>query len=521
MERVLEGAGAEVMRVDATAGPAAWGRVDPRDTAGIAGVVAEELAMGLRGVVYLWSVGADGLDADAADVSALKTIVAAAPGVPTHVVTLRGAGDDAVPGAAMRFLLAGALPGIRRIDLGDPRSADEVASLTRALWSDDVPATRVRGAARWVPGPPTPSGGWAASGDPRAAAWLTGHGCEVTAEAPRVFHMDDAEAPLARRLRAVDGRPTWFAMVNPRNAEDQVVLACARAAGAHLLVGPLDRLDETWAAAIPEAERIPGVPVPMAAPRAGPLAERVRDLLARILLVPASDLDVDAPLRSLGIDSMTGLEVASQLQRDTGVRLPDDLPLDRLTARSLAEWLGAQTQGWIRRSPGCGPSWRTRRRERCCGPTSTTRSPPHCVRTRMWQRVRSASSDSSATGSRGPSGCRPRRSMQNVRSGSSAWTRWPPSSSRRRSAPAWAGRCRRRPFGRGVRQRPCRGTSPSGWRRRAPVVPPGCAYKLPTKLQRSSFSSAVNARNASVAAPASPPWAAMASPSDRARPSCR
>ena len=71
--------------------------------------------------------------------------------------------------------------------------------------------------------------------------------------------------------------------------------------------------------------------------------ERVAELEARLLNAAAavlrcspSEIDPDAPLNQLGLDSLVGVELRNRVQRDTGVLLPVVSILDGASVRSLA-----------------------------------------------------------------------------------------------------------------------------------------------------------------------------------------
>ena len=70
--------------------------------------------------------------------------------------------------------------------------------------------------------------------------------------------------------------------------------------------------------------------------RMAALEARVLSATAAVLRCAPSELDPDAPLNQLGLDSLVGVELRNRLQRDTGALLPVVSILDGASVRGLA-----------------------------------------------------------------------------------------------------------------------------------------------------------------------------------------
>jgi acyl carrier protein len=90
-------------------------------------------------------------------------------------------------------------------------------------------------------------------------------------------------------------------------------------------------------------------PAPRAATAAGPgtapagLADRIALVTAQVAAVlgrGAADIGADVPLATLGLDSLTALELLQRLEAATGTRLPPGAPWAGATVTELAERLG-------------------------------------------------------------------------------------------------------------------------------------------------------------------------------------
>jgi acyl transferase domain-containing protein/acyl-CoA synthetase (AMP-forming)/AMP-acid ligase II/acyl carrier protein len=72
------------------------------------------------------------------------------------------------------------------------------------------------------------------------------------------------------------------------------------------------------------------------------LANYLRDLVAGKLGLAPAGLDVNAPLNSLGVDSLITLELRIQVERELGIVVPVARLLDGPSVVSLSSWLGEQ-----------------------------------------------------------------------------------------------------------------------------------------------------------------------------------
>jgi acyl carrier protein len=76
--------------------------------------------------------------------------------------------------------------------------------------------------------------------------------------------------------------------------------------------------------------------------RAGIVLGLVRAHVARVLQLPEAKLDPDAPFTSLGMDSLTGLELRNRLGAELQLQLPATLIFQHTTIGAVAEFaLGA------------------------------------------------------------------------------------------------------------------------------------------------------------------------------------
>jgi thioester reductase-like protein len=80
--------------------------------------------------------------------------------------------------------------------------------------------------------------------------------------------------------------------------------------------------------------------------RAGRMMDIVREQVARTLSISSADaVSLDVPLKNLGLDSLTALELNNALARETGLKVPATLIFEQPTVRIIAEHLGAQAGG--------------------------------------------------------------------------------------------------------------------------------------------------------------------------------
>nr|WRX36517.1 hypothetical protein [Cystobacterineae bacterium] len=88
--------------------------------------------------------------------------------------------------------------------------------------------------------------------------------------------------------------------------------------------------------------------------RVGLLHEVLRAQVARVLRLPESKVDVDAPLRSLGMDSLMGLELRNRIEATLDVATPAALGWSYPTVRAITRWL-LDEAGVARRGEGGEP----------------------------------------------------------------------------------------------------------------------------------------------------------------------
>jgi acyl transferase domain-containing protein/aryl carrier-like protein len=108
-------------------------------------------------------------------------------------------------------------------------------------------------------------------------------------------------------------------------------LLSAQRAGAGRPAGDRDLLDRL-AAADPVA-------------RAGLLQQALRAQVSRVLRIPEGKLDVDAPLTSLGMDSLMGLELRNRIEAALGITVPATLLWTYPTVAALAGPLSLELAG--------------------------------------------------------------------------------------------------------------------------------------------------------------------------------
>lgn len=69
------------------------------------------------------------------------------------------------------------------------------------------------------------------------------------------------------------------------------------------------------------------------------LADCLRGHVSHVLRIPEAELDLDAPLTSLGLDSLMGLELRNRLESALGARVKATILWTYPTVRSLSEHL--------------------------------------------------------------------------------------------------------------------------------------------------------------------------------------
>lgn len=109
------------------------------------------------------------------------------------------------------------------------------------------------------------------------------------------------------------------------------------------LVGPATRMtDEPETSGPQEEELLRRLEEAEPARRIAVLEEACTEVVARSLHVELGEIDRDAPLTDLGVDSLIGLEIRVALQKLTGHSLPATLVWRRPTVAGIAEFIAEQ-----------------------------------------------------------------------------------------------------------------------------------------------------------------------------------
>ena len=88
----------------------------------------------------------------------------------------------------------------------------------------------------------------------------------------------------------------------------------------------------------------------------------VRGHVARVTRIPNESIHPHRPLSQFGMDSLTSVELAGMIERETSVRLPFSMLSDRVTVSQIAAYVNDRL--------------RSERREKSFGPTNLTEPPP-------------------------------------------------------------------------------------------------------------------------------------------------
>lgn len=72
---------------------------------------------------------------------------------------------------------------------------------------------------------------------------------------------------------------------------------------------------------------------------------RIIELLSRELKISAADIKPELPLTQYGLDSITALTIAGELEDELGLELPSTLLWDCPTITELADYLAATLTG--------------------------------------------------------------------------------------------------------------------------------------------------------------------------------
>jgi amino acid adenylation domain-containing protein len=76
------------------------------------------------------------------------------------------------------------------------------------------------------------------------------------------------------------------------------------------------------------------------------LMEYFRDRVAAVLALPADTVDPDRPLLSLGLDSLSAMDLKIELDASLGTKLPLSMLMEGSSIRSLAEWANEHLAGF-------------------------------------------------------------------------------------------------------------------------------------------------------------------------------
>jgi acyl carrier protein len=76
--------------------------------------------------------------------------------------------------------------------------------------------------------------------------------------------------------------------------------------------------------------------------RARLIVEHLRGQFAHVLRIPDGELDVNAPLNSLGLDSLMGLELRNHIESTFGLRVPATLLWTYPTLAALADQVAVE-----------------------------------------------------------------------------------------------------------------------------------------------------------------------------------
>ncbi|MFF4963803.1 SDR family NAD(P)-dependent oxidoreductase [Streptomyces sp. NPDC001037] len=319
------GARAEVVACDVT---------DPAAIAGVLDAVGEEFP--LRGVVHCAAVLDDGVIGELTPERLERVLRPKADGA-AHLHRLTaGARLDL-------FLLVSSAAGV----VGNPGQGNYAAA---NVFLDQLAHHR---RASGLPGLSLSFGAWAGEGLAAAHADLD----RMARLGHRALTPEQGRDLVALALRGDTPHLVAWALDLPR-------LRTTDAAGTALWRSLLPAPRTGAAAGEALAGRLAGLPAPERAERVLAL---VREEAARALgLRSAESVHPGRPLRDLGMDSVTAVELRNRLAARLGVRLPATLLFDHPTADRLAEYLLAHALGDAAPKPAPAPA-RTHRTEPATG----------------------------------------------------------------------------------------------------------------------------------------------------------
>ncbi|MFF8950930.1 SDR family NAD(P)-dependent oxidoreductase [Streptomyces sp. NPDC014940] len=319
------GARAEVVACDVT---------DPAAIAGVLDAVGEEFP--LRGVVHCAGVLDDGVIGELTPERLERVLRPKADGA-AHLHRLTA-------GARLGlFLLVSSAAGV----VGNPGQGNYAAA---NVFLDQLAHHR---RASGLPGLSLSFGAWAGEGLAAAHADLD----RMARLGHRALTPEQGRDLVALALRGDTPHLVAWALDLPR-------LRTTDAAGTALWRSLLPAPRTGAAAGHALAGRLAGLPAPERAERVLAL---VREEAARALgLRSAESVHPGRPLRDLGMDSVTAVELRNRLAARLGVRLPATLLFDHPTADRLAEYLLAHALGDAAPKPAPAPE-RTHRTEPATG----------------------------------------------------------------------------------------------------------------------------------------------------------
>ena len=187
---------------------------------------------------------------------------------------------------------------------------------------------------RRAQGLPALSLDWGAFAEVGLAAAQTNRGARLASRGVRSLTPDEGLSALARLLDS-DRVQVGVVPLNmrqwmefyPATASSRILsrLIAEQRAGASRPVGDRDLLDRLAAAG-------PGA-------RAALLQEFLLAQIARVLRIPEGKLEVEAPLTSLGMDSLMGLELRNRIEAALGIIAPATLLWAYPTIAAMTRWL--------------------------------------------------------------------------------------------------------------------------------------------------------------------------------------
>ena len=222
------------------------------------------------------------------------------------------------------------LPSLRRGDAGSRRSDGRPPSSTRRASTSSGHGSRplaVSSDFRAIPGSASDSG--STTGTTSLAPARSGHATERTARRAQGI-IKTASQMATLRPRWNDMRLPWRSVPSPPRAPDHAPRDCRGPIGRFSCRGPLGLSTEV------RRER---------------LIEYFRDRVAAVLGMTPDKVDPDRPLLTMGLDSLTAMDLKVEIETSLGMTLPLSILLEGATIRELAEQAADHGAG-----PSNGPS---------------------------------------------------------------------------------------------------------------------------------------------------------------------